>query len=77
MTKQNKNSFCPDYAVHPAEIALEILEAKGISPAPWVSRLLREIRVNENIAEILEDVTGIKSNIYLNLQKSYGQLGKE
>jgi|WetSurSiteA1Bulk_404760.scaffolds.fasta_scaffold287521_1 plasmid maintenance system antidote protein VapI len=83
MTEEHK----PDYAVHPGELLLEVIESRklelknlfscsSVQETYWRDVLDGKDTLDEETAQVLEDFTGVKSDIWLNTQKFYDQVSK-
>lgn len=82
MVSENKNTYCPDYAIPPGATLLEVIQDMKITQAELAERMGRPKKtINEIIkgkAEItpetaiqLEHVISVPANFWLNLEKNY------
>ena len=82
MVNENKNAYCPDYAIPPGTTLLEVIQSKKITQSELAEKMGRPKKtINEIIngkAEItpetaiqLEHVINIPAKFWLNLEKNY------
>lgn len=82
MGTRNNNGFIPCIAVHPGEILIDELEARGITQKDFAKQIgmypanLNKIikgksKITIDIADKLEKVLGIRKELWLAYQKDY------
>lgn len=82
MSAKVRDTFSPDYTVHPGEILAETLQARSISHAEFALRcgisgehVCQMVNGRESIsletAQTFERVLGIRSSLWMNLEAAW------
>ncbi len=77
-----RNSYSPDYAIHPGEYLEEVLESRGISKTEFAARCGISLKTvsqiihgkasfSPDVALQFQNVLGVSAEIWLRLQSSY------